>query len=130
MKRIFRCILPLLLCLSLLVSIPASAEEGMPSILDEAQLQSYIEKYISDHGINPEHLSVGFVYTATGDTWYGESELFGNETAAYQTDSNISFTTSYYSTYIEYSIVTLTLYAVADGNLTKSPVDPGKVKGH
>lgn len=71
-----------------------------------------------------------YVIYATGDTWYGESELFGNETAAYQTDSNISFTTSYYSTYIEYSIVTLTLYAVADGNLTKSPVDPGKVKGH
>ena len=70
-----------------------------------------------------------YVIYATGDTWYGESELFGSETAAYQTDETISFTTSYYSTYIEYSIVTLTLYSVPNGNLTKTPVDPGKVKG-
>ena len=84
MKRIFRCILPLLLCLSLLVSIPASAEEGMPSILDEAQLQSYIEKYISDHGINPEHLSVGFVYTATGDTWYYNPDFWYYSASIYK----------------------------------------------
>ena len=67
------------------------------------------------------------VIYATGDTWYGESELFGSETSAYQTDDTISFTTTHYSTYIEYSIVTLTLYSVAGGNLTTTPVDPSKL---
>ena len=69
------------------------------------------------------------VFYATGDTWYGESELFGSETSAYQTDDTISFTTTYSSNYIEYSIVTLTLYSVAGGNLTTTPVDPSKLHG-
>ncbi len=69
------------------------------------------------------------VFYATGDTWYGESELFGSETSAYQTDDTISFTTTYSGNYIEYSIVTLTLYSVAGGNLTTTPVDPSKLHG-
>ncbi|MDO4974478.1 MAG: hypothetical protein Q4E38_09760 [Eubacteriales bacterium] len=84
MKHILRHILPLLLCLCLLVSIPAFADEGASGILDEAELQSYIEKYISDHGINPEHLSVGFVYTATGDTWYYNPDFWYYSASIYK----------------------------------------------
>ena len=67
MRRLLRSLLPLLLCLSFLVSVSASAEET-GGFLDEEKLQSYIEQYMSSHGINPEHLSVGFVYTATPGT--------------------------------------------------------------
>ena len=83
MRRLLRSLLPLLLCLSFLVSVSASAEET-GGFLDEEKLQSYIEQYMSSHGINPEHLSVGFVYTATGDTWYYNPDFWYYSASIYK----------------------------------------------
>ncbi len=84
MRRILRGLLPLLLCLSLLVSIPACAEEGNSGFLDEEELQRIVETYIRDHGINPEHFSVGYVYTATGDTWYYNPDFWYYSASIYK----------------------------------------------
>ena len=70
-----------------------------------------------------------YVIYATGKTWYGESELFGSGTSASMTDDVISFTTTYSGDYVYWNEVTLTLYPVADGNLTSTPVDPSRVTG-
>ena len=84
MRRILRSLFPLLLCLALLAAIPASAEEGQTGFLDEEELQRMVETYISEHRINPEHLSVGFVYTATGDTWYYNPDFWYYSASIYK----------------------------------------------
>ena len=70
-----------------------------------------------------------YVIYATGDTWYGESELFGSGTSAKIADDVMSFTTTYSGSYIEYSIITLTLYAVQGGNMSSTTVDPSRLSG-
>ncbi len=84
MRRILRSVLPLLLALSLLVSIPAMAEEGESGFFDMQELQRIVETYINDHGINPEHISVGFVYTATGETWYYNPDFWYYSASIYK----------------------------------------------
>ena len=69
MKQILCLLLALVLCLGLL-PLTAFAEEGESGILDEEALQAIVESYISEKGLNPDRISVGYVYTATGDTWY------------------------------------------------------------
>lgn len=46
------------------------AEESGTSIIDSDELTSRVESFISERGINQESFSLGFCYTATGDTWY------------------------------------------------------------
>ena len=71
-------ILALLLCLALL-GIPTVFAEGETApapeeedygILDPAALEQIVESYCDRKGLNRENISVGFCYTATGDTWY------------------------------------------------------------
>lgn len=53
------------------------------------------------------------IYYATGSTWYGKDHLFGDETVRYECDGTFDF---YYSA-SQYEGWTLTLYAVAGGNM-------------
>ncbi len=72
MKTI-KSLLAMLLCLVLLASPSALAAEvtsAGESVLNPDELQSLLEDYISRHGQNPNHISVGYVYTETGETWY------------------------------------------------------------
>ena len=55
---------------------------------------------------------------ATGYTWYGNEYLFGEETQCYRFDDLFEFTYDEESVYGN----ELTLYEVADGNLTKEPI--------
>lgn len=59
----------LLLCLLLLTPVGAFAE-GEEPIFDPEELQTMLDGYLSSRGFNPDNVSVGYVYTATGDTWY------------------------------------------------------------
>lgn len=69
----------LLLCLAVLFSAPAALaaehetktdEDDLMSIIDPAEPQQMVENYISEHNLNPENISIGYCYTATGDTWF------------------------------------------------------------
>ena len=75
-------ILALLLCLALL-GIPAAFAEESPApeaaapgteedygILDPDALNQIVEAYCDRKNLDRENMSVGFCYTATGDTWY------------------------------------------------------------
>ena len=64
-----------------------------------------------------------YVKYFTGDVWYGMGSLFGRNTSGYIADDIMSFETTYSGNYVEYSTITLTLYSVAGGNLTSSPLD-------
>ena len=68
-----------------------------------------------------------YVKYATGPVWYGESELFGSQTSAYQADDIMSFETTYSGNYVYYSVITLTLYSVEGGNMTSTTIDPGQM---
>ena len=39
-------------------------------IFDDEELEKMMEDFITAHKLKKENISIGFVYTATGDTWY------------------------------------------------------------
>lgn len=44
------------------------------SILDDTVLTSKVENFLAEWEIDPEQISVGYCYTATGDSWYYNGE--------------------------------------------------------
>lgn len=68
-QRALKGISALALCAVLLV-VPACAEgdDGV-SLVDGDALNEMIEQYITDRQLNADKLSVGYCYTATGETW-------------------------------------------------------------
>ncbi len=83
MKRLLQTLFPLLLALILLISaVPAAlAQEPaaeQESIIDAEALDAWIADYLSAHGIGGGNqvFSVGFCYTATGDSWYYNGDAF------------------------------------------------------
>lgn len=73
MRAFFRAlkgILALALSASLL-AVPAFAEgdETPAGIIDEEQLNELVAQYIEEKNLNAGKISVGYCYTATGDTW-------------------------------------------------------------
>ena len=67
-------------------------------------------------GVPAEYL---YVYFASGDIWYGKSNLFGSETH-YSKDSKICNFTRYTCEY--------TLYPVNNGNFSETPIDEDEFK--
>lgn len=63
--------LTLLLCLCLLNPAAAFAEEGEePKLIDPEALEQMVSEYLSQKNIPEDAVSVGYVYTATGDVFY------------------------------------------------------------
>ena len=68
-SRMLLCIC--LLCGLLLSVLPAAcAEEEVLSVLDAEEVQRMVDGYLNEKGISPELVSVGYVYTGTGESWY------------------------------------------------------------
>ena len=67
-KRIFS----LLLCVVLFAgfSLTALADNAEDGFIEPDALQKLVEDYITQKDINPKNISVGYVYTATGEEWY------------------------------------------------------------
>ena len=63
---------------------------------------------------------------ASGDVYYGSGaeQPFGRDTSYSQADDVLEFSTSYSGNYVYYSTITLTLYAVAGGNMSSYSIDP------
>ena len=86
MNHSFQKLFSLLLCLVLLLSLAplVLAEDG--SILDEAALDQWIQDYLTQQGIGGGNqlFSVGFCYTATGDSWYYNGDSFMYSASMYK----------------------------------------------
>ena len=94
MKGTIKTLLTLLLCLSLLAPAAAFAEgetAALPdapapaaqadasaarTFLDPDEMQALLDAYIAEHHLNPEKLSVGYVYTDTGESWYYNPDVW------------------------------------------------------
>lgn len=83
---------------------------------------SYIEIYVRGGESVTVDVPLGTynLYYACGSTWYGEDDLFGEDTDYYKMDSTFSFyeDDGYYMGY------TLELYLQPNGNLSKKRVNP------
>ena len=63
--------------LAAMLAVPARAEDEVESLVDSAALDEMIEQYIADKKLDPDKISVGYCYTATGDTWlYNENTWY------------------------------------------------------
>lgn len=75
MKRLILILLCLALCLSL--SVTAFAEEAEISVLDSDELEGMMADFIAEHNIAGGNISIGFIYTGTGERWfYNENEWY------------------------------------------------------
>ena len=75
MKIRFRFIRVILSCLLLIcIFVPAissaSAEEKNKPLFDAEEIQKLLDAYLDEKGILSDLISVGYVYTATGESWY------------------------------------------------------------
>ncbi len=99
MKAFSQKLLPLLLALILLLSLAqgALAEEAAPSdnapsdaedtgIIDGEALDKWMDAFLLEHQITGElqDFSVGFCYTATGDFWYYDADVFMYSASLYK----------------------------------------------
>ena len=50
-------------------------------LFDDEELEQMVEEFITAHKLKKENFSIGFVYTATGDTWY-----YNPDTNCYMSD--------------------------------------------
>ena len=71
--------------------------------------------------VNVKDGNYSFKY-ATGDTWYGTEELFGEDTQYSQADTTIHFKTTISGGYVHYQRQTITIYKVVGGNLSTTPI--------
>jgi serine/threonine protein kinase len=91
--------------------------------IDEPE-RYYLEIYVRENETASVNVRDGNYYLkyATGERWYGNNELFGSKTSYTKADTIVSFTTSYSGSYVNYNEQEITLYKVANGNLTTTPI--------
>lgn len=85
-----KALLPLLLALSLLLSLaPAAlAEDGAMAegLIDGDYLTAWVDEYRRGQGLDRDwqDLSIGFCYTATGESWYYNADVFMYSASLYK----------------------------------------------
>ena len=85
---------------------------------------NYITMYIAANDTATVHVKDGnySVKYATGAKWYGEEELFGEQTVYTKADTTAKFETTYSGSYVYYNQITYTLYEVAEGNMSTTEI--------
>ena len=84
MKHLLKSLLSIMLCLALLCPGAALAEEPENSILNPDEIQAMLDDYIARHSLNKDNISIGYVYTATGDTWYYNADKWYYSASMYK----------------------------------------------
>lgn len=85
-----KALLPLLLALSLLLSFAPAAlaeEGGQPEgLIDGDHLTAWVDEYRRGQALDRDwqDLSIGFCYTATGETWYYNADVFMYSASLYK----------------------------------------------
>ena len=71
--KILKSLLALLLCAACFCSVAVCAfadEAEQPQLIDAEELEQITRDFIAQYNLNEKLFSVGYCYTATGDTWY------------------------------------------------------------
>ncbi len=72
-SKIFKTSICLMLCMVFVLPLTAAfaeePESPQESIIDGQELQQKLEDYIASKNLNKDNISIGYCYTATGDTW-------------------------------------------------------------
>ena len=76
MKRLIPVLLCLALCLALCVT--AFSEDAEISVLDAEELEGMMADFIAEHNITGGNISIGFIYTGTGEQWDDGNDQVGN----------------------------------------------------
>ena len=78
--------LVLLLALLLLPLWTDRAFAEDDSVLDEERLNRWMDSYVEEHGLNAQYqrFSVGFCYTATGESWYYDADQWMYSASLYK----------------------------------------------
>ena len=96
MKRSSKTWFSLLLTLLLLLGcVPAVYADDAPAVvggtedsglIDEAELNSWMEEYVAQNGLNGDYqvFSVGFCYTGTGDCWFYNADQWMYSASLYK----------------------------------------------
>ena len=82
-KCILSCILSCFLLLSFPPSVYAEGEE-VDSFLDPDGLQTMLNRYFEEKDILSDLVSVGYVYTETGETWYHNPDCWYYSASLYK----------------------------------------------
>lgn len=105
------------------LSVTADKESRCYVILDpiDDQPENYMSFYVSAGKTAEVSVPLGtyLIYYASGDVWYGPTELFGSTTRRYLCQDVFEF----YDDGEYYQGWTLELYEQADGNMDSDPVD-------
>ena len=70
---IYRSIFALVLFMSMFVSMSCAAfadDAAAEGVIDPEALQTLVDDFVAERGLDPKNFSVGYVYTATGEEWY------------------------------------------------------------
>lgn len=88
----------------------------------------YVLMYVHAHDSATVQAGDGkyIVKYTTGEHWFGEQEMFGKNASFSKADDIISFETTRSGNRLYYSSVTITIYKVANGNLTTTPINSGQ----
>lgn len=89
-KRMKRQLLVLLFMLTVLFSAAPCAyadltsDDTDPAVIHADEIQNMFDRYIEENGLNPDMISVGYVYTATGESWYHNEDRWYYSASLYK----------------------------------------------
>ena len=76
----------LIAVLLLWIMIPAVSAESIPDalVIDSDEIQRLFAQYVSENGLDEELISVAYVYTGTGETWYHREDQWYYSASLYK----------------------------------------------
>lgn len=85
-------VLPLILLLSLFLSLPCRAEVSAPEYdFSGKALDEIIAEFMEEHGLTETNFSMGWYNTGTGESWYYNGDLFLPAGSMYKLPLNMEF---------------------------------------
>ena len=77
-------LLILALMLGTVVSSTSAGGEAETGVLEPEEIGRLFQNYISENGLNAELISVAYVYTGTGETWYHQEDKWYYSASLYK----------------------------------------------
>ncbi len=89
-KLRFRHCISFLLVLAVSVSLPAvccaddSAISEPGAVIEAQSIQKMVDGYFAEHGLNPDMISIGYLYTGSNESWYHNADAWYYSASLYK----------------------------------------------